>query len=260
MCGKELHDRFLNESKDRQLEMMAEMGGKIFAIEAGIWYRVSLFTSEMSSDKRAELDIKNSEYDIKFKKDGSLILSYKNGKTKINKISQEFNLQESTKDQLEDYKKRAGRCHWGSIYLIGNLFKNKQKTTADYRVVTGMIYSISKKCPFLHTWLEYDSPKGEALVADYTMNAIMNRDFYYWLKKAEPIHEISDKTILQDKEMFRKHDFSIKEYLIDRDRYVRKFYNPIVPYVDNSCKVDRVLQRTSPNKKIKRDREMEMCI
>ena len=177
---------------------------------------------------------------------------------KIKKISKTFNLDEKCVEWLSKMKTRAGKCHWGTIELVRRLHSNKQKYDADYRVVTGLNTIITDQYKYLHTWLEYESPKGEPLVADFTMNAIMPKEYYYWLRNAEPIHEIPDKTILQDKDILDSCFIEIKRYLFNRDEYVKSETSSIVPKVDNSEMIEKLIKvgKQLLKRRVEEDREL----
>lgn len=104
---------------------------------------------------------------------------------------------------------RMGRCHTKSIEVSSRLevFSND--------VVTGYIYDISDKAKFLHSWLEFSKDKKEYVI-DYTMNVVMNKEGYYYLRHADPITRINDVDIREDK----KKGFSDIKGLTDREYLV----------------------------------------
>lgn len=113
---------------------------------------------------------------------------------------------------------RKGFCHTDSIKMC-------RQYEQDSNVVTGYIYGLSNKAKYLHSWVEFESNKKE-FVADYTMNAVMNKKGYYMLKHAEVLSKVSNKQLKEDWKILgqlAKQGITFKEneYLVFRDEIMR---------------------------------------
>lgn len=90
------------------------------------------------------------------------------------------------------------------------------------------IYGYSDKEKYLHTWVEGKLGYGFPVVIDYTMNALMNKDGYYFLQKPKILSRISGKDLEMDNKFIRKFaktgaTINDKEYLVFRDEIMRYF-------------------------------------
>ena len=115
---------------------------------------------------------------------------------------------------LENYK-RVGKCHIGSI-LTSAILKDK-----NY-VVSGYTNNLGR---YLHSWIEADIGKKE-VVMDYVMNAIMNKEGYYYLKNPIEINRIHQSTIIKDRKnmilaKIGEIGLGDKEYVFFRDEILK---------------------------------------
>ena len=89
------------------------------------------------------------------------------------------------------------------------------------------MYGISDKEKNIHTWIEFEEGKNEYVI-DYTFNVLMNKEGYYYLRKAEPLSIITSKEMNSDRKLgiFDKDNemangkgigISEKEYLLFRN-------------------------------------------
>lgn len=111
---------------------------------------------------------------------------------------------------------RQGQCHFKSIEL-SNIIEN------PHNVVTGFVHGTSDFSKFLHTWIEIFL-NGNWYVFDYTLNACINKDGYYFIKHAEPLSVISKENIAREYPLLCGDDstkFNVKEYLLFRDEIIR---------------------------------------
>lgn len=113
---------------------------------------------------------------------------------------------------------RKGFCHTDSIKMC-------RQYEQDSNVVTGYIYGLSDKAKYLHSWVEFDI-EGKLFVADYTMNALINKNAYYMLKHAEELSRVSNKQIKEDWKILGKLaekgiTYKENEYLVFRDEIMK---------------------------------------
>lgn len=120
---------------------------------------------------------------------------------------------------------REGQCHFLSMRLARAL-----PFYAD--VVTGYIYGMSDKAKYLHTWVEYKNNKGVERVIDCTMNALMPKESYYYLRQAKAVQRISNENLRRDFRTIKSaggggtlenFGLEIKTYLFFRDEIVKDF-------------------------------------
>lgn len=110
---------------------------------------------------------------------------------------------------------RQGQCHTQSKEISLRLdFPNE--------VVTGYFHAMSDKARFLHSWVEF-SKDGKDYVIDYTMNAVMNKKGYYFIRHVQELCRISDTDILSDIDLFSHlRGLNIKEYMVFRHEMARE--------------------------------------
>jgi hypothetical protein len=155
--------------------------------------------------------LKESEFvkEINILEDGSIIILTKNGLPDISfgKLSDIF-------PKLKDNKKlgnfgRRRHCHTKSKEISTRLeFPNV--------VVTGYAYSISTGDRILHSWVEFNKD-GKDWVIDYTMNVMMEKKGYYYLRHIIELCRIDHNDILSDRDLFFPLEkISIKEYMVFR--------------------------------------------
>ncbi len=80
---------------------------------------------------------------------------------------------------------------------------------------------------YLHSWVEAKISSNREAVMDYTLNAVMNKDGYYYIKGIdEPISRIKDWQIKQDVKnnvfgVMAELNLGAKEYVVSRDKILR---------------------------------------
>jgi hypothetical protein len=112
---------------------------------------------------------------------------------------------------------RKGFCHSDSIKMC--------RQYNDAQIVTGYIYGLSDKAKYLHSWVEFEQD-GKCVVADYTMNVVMNKEGYYLIKHAEELSRVSHKQIIDDLKILGQLSkqgivFRENEYLVFRDEIMK---------------------------------------
>ena len=125
-------------------------------------------------------------------------------------------LREEDIKELESYQ-GLNACHKGSIFTsMWSPDKNE--------VVTGYADRFGQ---YLHSWVEAKTASNREVVMDYTLNAVMNKDGYYYIKGIdEPINRIQDWQIKQDVNnnvfgVMEKLDLGDKEYVVFRDEILK---------------------------------------
>ena len=114
---------------------------------------------------------------------------------------------------------RANNCFYGS-YEISKLLGIKNN------IVTGYVSGFTDKSKYLHSWVETNL-KGEDVVIDFTLNAIINKDGYYYFRHAKPISSLSSDKTLNDIENYNDllEALNVHQaaYNIFRDELVKDF-------------------------------------
>jgi hypothetical protein len=136
-------------------------------------------------------------------------------------------------EQIYTTDARYKQCHTHSYRLSYALANNKRRKVEN-EVVTGYIHSVSAVNRYLHSWLECDGSIGEieslktsgggSLVLDSTLNIVMDRAGYYWLRAVDEktLTRISGRELTEDRRTFFSEldsvneKFSIKTYLTAR--------------------------------------------
>lgn len=121
-------------------------------------------------------------------------------------------------DPYIETDERQGQCHYKSIEL-SDILQN------PHEVVTGFVHGASDFSKYLHTWIEIFL-SGKWYVFDYTLNACINRDGYYFIKHAEPLSRISKEDIAREYpvlcgDISDPTTFNVKEYLVFRDEIIK---------------------------------------
>lgn len=145
-----------------------------------------------------------------------MVLQYKKEMVEFNKIS-DFLVEdrEQEKQFLLNFRNRLGRCHIGSLAIIGS----------GDKLVTGYIDCFSGN-RIIHSWIENDDK-----VIDYVFNAIIDKDVYYKLVNAQPLNFISKEIIAEDSSSeFINAFLSCKFYLLFRDEINR---SGLIDFGDN---------------------------
>lgn len=118
---------------------------------------------------------------------------------------------------------RHNNCHQGSWMIMSSMSNIKNK-----KLVSGFVKGAAEDCVYPHTWIEFVKD-GEEFVADYTMNAVMNKEFYYSLKSIdrEKISSISEKDYNSEKEtiesLVKNENFDKRVYLFFRDDLIANY-------------------------------------
>ena len=174
-----------------------------------------LTISDAVGEKREELlnRLRKNEKVKSVRDDGAAVeIETTEGKISFAKLSEVLPGLKGDKE-LETWN-RMGKCHHKSMEL-------SESVGMPNDVVTGYVYLISDKTKFLHSWVECNKTRKVPLVADYTLNVLMNRDGYYYLRKAEPLTRVSDQDIKRDQERFSHLNLEPKAYLLFRDEIAR---------------------------------------
>lgn len=110
---------------------------------------------------------------------------------------------------------REGQCY-------GLTYKINRHLGLPHEMVTGYIYGYTDISRFLHSWIEI-TYKGEEYVLDGTLNALINKEAYYALRKCQPITRISDATFQSDLDnhMDILKGVNIEVYLIYRNEIIK---------------------------------------
>lgn len=109
---------------------------------------------------------------------------------------------------------RLGQCHTKAQEISLRIgFPNE--------VVTGYFHALSDKARFLHSWIEFSGDE-EDYVIDYTMNAVMNKKGYYFIRHVKELCRINNHDILSDLDLFGSLEgLNIKEYMVFRHEMAR---------------------------------------
>lgn len=159
--------------------------------------------------------------------DDSVKIVLQNGKViQFSRLSQYLNdyasIEPSIKKELESHK-RMGKCHPGSI-VVSDLLEDKND------LVSGVVHFFDDK--FLHSCVE-TTIMGKTMVADYTWNALINKDGYEYLTKFEEKNRISSQHIKDD---IKNRNFEKLDQLgIDTKAYAF-FRDEILANIDRAFK------------------------
>lgn len=118
---------------------------------------------------------------VKKHKFGITFTDYDNKDLKVEFISKKLPKILKYFPELVDYSKRQGQCHINSTYLA-HIISNK-----NVNIVTGNVYYVNPKNKYLHSWVEFETDKGQIKVVDFNVNAIYDKDDYYRLRHATPL-------------------------------------------------------------------------
>lgn len=144
------------------------------------------------------LNIKLKDYDIEVE-----TLSKRN--PGINKIL----------DDIET-SKRNGTC-FEKAFRLGLGFKPPAK------IVTGYTYGYTDKSKFLHSWVEITRDNKEYVV-DGTLNAVINKEGFYKLRKVNVISEINKDDLIEDRDKYWDFidEIGIYVYFVFRDEIINE--------------------------------------
>ena len=124
------------------------------------------------------------------------------------KISDLFTDKKSIKELTTD--KRIGDCFELSFRMC--------KYFTNSKVLTG--YAIVDRCLILHSVIEL----GNGKIFDWTMNAILDKDKYCYLRFFKPISEVKSEDLINDsKTMLNQLDMPYEVYLTCRDSLVKDY-------------------------------------
>ena len=157
-------------------------------------------------------EIRNS----KFWKTAELYLKKKEATIKAVPFSQAFKDTVSLFPDIET-EKREGTCGEKSLDISRFL-------DIPNEVVTGYCYGYTDQAIYLHSWVEIELNQKDYVI-DGTLNAIINKDGYYYLRHVEPISRISSAVIESDIHtyLFQLGQIVPQVYFVYRDEIVKDF-------------------------------------
>ena len=201
---------------DDEFNRLLSEADEFYFDESQIHTAIEDFTSNENEDIRDKhlSDLKKIDWvdDVKAEENELLIKTQK-GPIEVSRISD--NVNGFTNDlRLLSRTARKGQCHHDTIAMA-------LMSEQEISVVTGYIYGLTDKAKFLHSWLEFED-EDKKFVADYTMNAIMNKDGYYMIQHPEELARISNKQLKEDWKILKKLvkadiTFMNNEYLVFRN-------------------------------------------
>jgi len=202
---KKLSDQF--EMRDKYGELFS----KLFLTTA-IDFCMNLTSKGQDKINRAEI-INSLNIVGKFLlyKEGVMIID-KNGIAipvePLHKIVNDFETEKKLKTS-----ERHNDCHAGSWGLMSTIGDKENK-----KIVTSLVKGGADDAEYIHTWIEY-TENGEEKVADYTLNAIMNKDFYYALRTVDEtqITKISEDDFNKERPIIES---LVKNGAIERRQYL----------------------------------------
>jgi hypothetical protein len=98
---------------------------------------------------------------------------------------------------------RIGKCHTDSLTIA-------KKLNTPCKLVSGFCTMLSKKMPFLHSWVEVELEDGK-YVLDSTMNLAMNKKGYYKLFNPKNTIKIDNFKLKEDCKLIEKTSFINKD-------------------------------------------------
>ena len=102
---------------------------------------------------------------------------------------------------------RQGKCHIMAKEISSRI-------GIPNEIVTGYVHGMADKARFLHSWVEFSEGDNDYVI-DYTMNVVMNKSGYYFIRHAQDLCRIKDSDILSDWELFSQFDgLNSKEYML----------------------------------------------
>lgn len=226
--SEEWYNEFLeliNKGDEEGVFNLLQQAKNIYLNEHIIYRTIQCLVSEgVDSNERERLIKELEKYsfikEIKYTDSAIMIKVFQNNIENdiyIYKLSDVFH---ELKEEGIETPDRHGKCRSKSIDISSRL-----KYPSD--VVTGYIYGASDKGKYSHTWVECGEKRE--YVMDYTMNAVMKKEGYYFLRHAEPIARISDIDIKEDIKRFGYFaDCSdILEYLLFREEKIKQIEEKI---------------------------------
>ena len=220
--ASEWEDKVFEASKtgdEKALEKLLLEAEELYPEECQINSAIENFTRKGTKEEREKLLYKLT--DIKWVKsvkieNERIYIDTEQGPINVGLISNDMNGYENDLRLLTNGRK--GFCHTDAIKMCRMYEK-------ECFVVTGYIYGIADRAKYLHSWVEMNIG-GIDFVADYTMNAYMNKDAYYFIKNAKELSRVSNKQIKEDWKILGQLSrsgitFMENEYLVFRDEYMK---------------------------------------
>ena len=201
------------------LELLIE-ARKLYVENYKIFFSINIFTDNNISMyiKKKTLAKLLSDYPKYIKNielnDQILKIETTKGKIEVAKLTDLIH--ELGEDTDIDTEKKSVLCHEKAI-------KVSQMINEPNDIVTGYVYGLSDKAKYLHSWVEFKTGKRD-IVADYTINALINKTGYYLLQHAEPLSRVPNSVIISDWNKLIKLpnvDLNCKEYLTFRDEIMK---------------------------------------
>jgi hypothetical protein len=204
---------------DKEVERLFMQANEIYLDESQINTAIEEFTRKGPQEEKDRLleGLKKIDWIKNVKvENGILRIDTEKGPLMVALINESLNGYENDLRLLTNGRK--GFCHTDSIKMC-------RQYQQDSYVVTGYIYGLSDKAKYLHSWVEFEAG-GKEFVADYTMNALINKEGYYMLKHAKERSRVSNKQIKDDWKILgqlakRGITFKENEYLVFRDEIMR---------------------------------------
>ena len=165
--------------------------------------------NSMSLGKKKLYSIDNFSHDLETK-----TYRYKddNFDFKFWKISDSFTDQKSDAVKELTSDKRIGNCFELPFKMC------RYNKNSKFKVLTG--YAIVDRCLVLHSVIELENGK----IFDWTMNAILDKDKYFYLRIFRPISEVKSEDLINDsKTILNKIDMPYEVYLTFRDSLVKDY-------------------------------------
>ena len=133
---------------------------------------------------------------------------------------------------------RDHKCHTRSLALVNIIAQ-------DCSCVTEIIYPLTPKAKWLHSWVEIDL-NGKTYCMDNNKNAVLLKDDYYYLMHAKPMERITQSTIINELDMikyFNDHTSRetpyIKLYCACHDEAVAKYKKIIGSQKDSQPDIEK---------------------
>ena len=232
--SQEIDDTFVklanSKGTETAINYLKQIGAKTLDIDNfNIMYCINQFTDDNNSSEEKEEFIKSlsdlKDYITKVEivnneklKLPQVFIETTEG---IIKASQFSSINPKIKEVIPviDTSARLGKCFELAYLICLNL-------GVPNDIVTGYTYGYTDKSQFLHSWIETEL-KGEPVVIDGTLNAIMNKEGYYQIRHVEGLTRISNKTLLEDISNYMEKigKFPIDVYYLFRNEIIKDFQN-----------------------------------
>ena len=221
--SKNWYEKFYELSYAGNLEALNNLlssAEEIYFDEYLIYNSIQQLTNDDMIEKRKrilkQIKISGIVRGIKKFKDGTIIIKTKKPYPNILVIKLSELIPETTHDGNLGNWERHGKCHDMSHSISLRL-------GIPNDLVTGYVRTVSDKTKFLHSWVEFSDGEKEYAI-DYTMNVMMNKKGYYFLRKCEEICRINDTDVLFDLDIFSRFPgISTREYCVFRHEIVKEY-------------------------------------